>query len=110
MDSFDPMLIGFHFASTQRRTLFPLLYRSCPIRLGRQDRARVYRPVRPDLGDREAVGCVTSIPLPLVLIGQAEKLIFNSTNIVSFDGAYLGIPLPKEEVENQNTPWPHTDQ
>lgn len=30
--------------------------------------------------------------------------------IVSFDGAYLGVPLPKEEVEDENAPWPHTDQ
>ena len=55
----------------------------------------------------------------LIPCSSLSRLLFNSpvqrkrhlhTKTVSFDGAYLGVPLPKEEVEDENAPWPHTDQ
>ena len=72
----DPWLIQFNFASTQRRTLFPLLYSPCSIRLGRQDRASVYRPLRPDLGDRKVTRC--ALPLSTSDRFEQTRLTANS--------------------------------
>jgi len=39
-----------------------------------------------------------------------EKIWGTDELAVSFDGGYLGVPLPKEELGDEAKPWPHADQ
>lgn len=50
------------------------------------------------------------VPRFYLIIPADSTETSSSHETVSFDGAYLGVPLPKEEVEDENAPWPHTDQ